>query len=258
MLASPANEVIPEVTIAIPTINSGQYLDIVLEFYREHGVPVTVFVDDRSVDDTLAIARRLAPTVIVVRNPAGFVAEGLVEQISRQCQTSWVFRIDDDELPTAGMLEFVKRAIAGHGGINIYAFLRHQCTVSLRGKLLASRAISRTDHQQWRLYRPREMRFIQGLHTPGLAWDGDNQATIAPEEAAMIHLDWILHSYDERRQKIERYDTHTPNEGTRWRSFYLYEENPSALETLAELELPEFGRVCREIRRRFDKRCVNV
>jgi glycosyltransferase involved in cell wall biosynthesis len=245
------------VTVAIPTINSAQYLDIVLEFYREHGVPITVFVDDRSVDDTLAIARRLASRVIVVRNPAGFIVEGLVEQISRQCQTSWVLRVDDDELPTATMLEFVKRAIAGQA-IKTYAFLRHQCIVSLRGKLLASRAISPTDHQQWRLYRPGEMRFIGGLHTPGLVWDGDHQATTAPEEAAMIHLDWILHSYDERRQKVERYDAHTPNEGTRWRSFYLYEENPSSLETLTELDLPEFGRVCREISRRFDKRCVNV
>ena len=246
-----------DLTVAIPTINSGRYLDIVLEFYREHGVPVTVFVDDRSVDDTLAIARRLAPRVFSVRNPTLFIAEGLVEEISRRCESSWMLRIDDDELPTVAMLEFVQRATAGNG-MKVYAFSRHQCTVSQRGKLLASRAVSPLAHQQWRLYRPAEMRFVQGLHTSGLIWDGEHQAITAPEEAAMIHLDWILHSYDERRQKVERYDAHSPNEGTRWRSYYLYEEDPSSRANLTELNLPEFGKTCLEISRRFQDLCLGV
>jgi hypothetical protein len=218
---------------------------------------VAVFVDDRSSDNTLAVARRFAANIVSVRNPAGFVAEGLVEQITGHCRTRWLLRIDDDELPTAAMLEFVERVIA-EPGLIVYGFQRHQCSVSRSGKLLTSRAISPLDHRQWRLYQPAGMRFAHGLHTPGLVWDGEHRAITAPEEASLIHLDWILHSYEGRRRKVERYDAHTPDAGTRWRSYYLPEEDPSAGEHLAELNFPEFRKACLEISCRFDNRSVDV
>lgn len=245
-----------DLTIAIPTINSERYLDIVLEFYQDHGFPVTVFVHNRSVDNSLAVAKRSAATVVPLRNPCEFVAEGLIEEMSEHCRTKWMLRIDDDELPSLAMMKFVKQAISEESTI-VCGFPRNQCAVSESGRLLNCNAISPLEHRQWRLYQPARMTYVHGVHTPGFEVDGNRRESHAPFEASMIHLDWALHSYDERRHKVERYDAHTPNAGTRWRSYYLYEENPSALSSLIELDFPEFRKSCAEISRRFGNRSVN-
>src|SRR3977135_1268703 len=239
-----------DLTVAIPTLNSGRYLDIILEYYRQGGIPVTVFVDDASTDDTLAVARRLAANAVTVRNARGFIVEGLVEQISRHCRTPWMLRIDDDELPTVAMMEFVQKAISEEGTA-AYGFARHQCAVCRSGRLLDCIEISPLTHVQWRLYQPALMIYVHDLHTPGFVLGGSLKTGHAPSEAKMIHLDWAVHTYDERKRKVERYDAHLPNEGTKWRSYYLYEEQASCRKSLVEMPLPEFGKTCAEISRRF-------
>jgi glycosyltransferase involved in cell wall biosynthesis len=244
-----------DLTIAIPTINSERYLDIVLEFYRDHGFPVTVFVDDGSDDNTLAVAKRSTPTVVPISNPCHFVAEGLIEQMSERCRTKWILRIDDDELPTLAMMQFVQKSMS-EGRALAYGFPRNQCAVSRSGRLLRSTEISPLEHRQWRLYQPAKMNYVHGLHTPGFEVDASVRESQASSEASMIHLDWAVHSYGCRKRKIERYDAHIPNEGTRWRAFYLYEEQPVARQAFAELRLPEFGKACAAISRRFPDLCV--
>ena len=246
-----------DLTIAIPTYNSERYLDIVLEFYRDHGFAVTVFVHDRSDDNTPAVAEQWAPTVIPISNPGHFVAEGLIGQMSEHCRTKWMLRIDDDELPTLAMMEFVRKAISEEGAV-AYGFARHQCAVSPSGRLLDCTEISPSEHVQWRLFQPAKVTYVHGLHTPGFELDGRLKNCHAPSEARMIHLDWAVHTYDERKRKVERYDAHIPNEGTRWRSYYLYEEQASCRASLVELPLPEFGKACAEISRRFQDLCAGV
>jgi glycosyltransferase involved in cell wall biosynthesis len=246
-----------DLTIAIPTFNSERYLDIVLGFYRDNGFPVTVFVHDRSEDNTLAVAQRSTATVVPISSPRHFVAEGLIEQMSERCRTKWMLRMDDDELPTLAMMEFVQKAISQEGAV-AYGFKRHQCAVSRSGKLLDCTEISPLDHVQWRLYQPARMTYVNGLHTPGFVLDGSLKNSHAPSEARMIHLDWSVHTYDERKRKVERYDAHTSNAGTRWRSYYLYEEQASSGESFAELRLPEFGKTCAEISGRFQDLCLGV
>ena len=107
-----------------------------------------------------------------------------------------------------------------------------------------------------RLYQPAKVGFIGGLHTPGVVWKEEVNSVPAPVEASLIHLDWAVHSYEERRLKIERYDAHTPNAGTKWRSYYLYEEQPFSPATFHELRLPEFRQTCREISQRFEELCL--
>jgi glycosyltransferase involved in cell wall biosynthesis len=246
-----------DLTIAIPTINSERYLDIVLEFYREHGFPVTVFVDDRSNDNTLAVAERSAAIVVPISNPGRFVAEGLIEQMSEHCRTKWMLRIDDDELPTLAMMKFVEKTISEKRTV-VCAFPRNQCAVSRSGRLLNCIGVSPLEHRQWRLYQPTKMNYVRGLHTPGFALDGSLEESNAPSEAKMIHLDWAVHTYEERRRKVERYDAHIPNAGTKWRSFYLYEEEPAARQRFTELASPEFDGTCRKINERFERLCVDV
>jgi glycosyltransferase involved in cell wall biosynthesis len=246
---------IEDLTIAIPTLNSGRYLDIILQFYRDNDFPLTVFVDDRSDDNTFAVARRFGATVVSISNPNYFV--GLVERMSNQSRTKWMLRIDDDELPTLAMMEFVRKTIAEARAV-AYAFQRYQCAVSTSGRLLNSVEISPVEHRQWRLYQPAKMNYISRGHTPGFECDGSQKESYAPSETSMIHLDWAVHSYEQRKRKVERYDAQVPNEGTGWRSYYLYEERAMTGEDFVELPLPEFRKPCAEISRRFPDLCLRV
>jgi hypothetical protein len=246
-----------DLTIAIATINSSRYIDIILRYYREHGIAVTLFVDDRSVDDSLGKARELAPDAISTSNPGGFIAEGLLQKMSRACPTKWLLRIDDDELPSLAMMDFARNA-GRNDTPDVYAFPRQQCAVSRKGALLRHGEVSPHDHRQWRLYQPARVEFTRGLHTPGIVWGEQARAVTAPLEASLIHLDWAVHSYHDRRRKVERYDAHTANAGTKWRSYYLYEEEPFAPATFSELPWPEFRQTAFEISQRFPDLCLEV
>lgn len=246
-----------DLTIAIATINSARYIDIILRYYREHGFAVKLFVDDRSLDDTWRKARELAPDAVPTSNPGGFIAEGLIEEMSRACPTKWLLRIDDDELPSLAMMDFVRNAVRSDAP-DVYAFPRQQCAVSRTGALVKHGEVSPLDHRQWRLYQPARVEFTHGLHTPGIVWDEQARAVTAPMEASLIHLDWAVHSYHERRRKMERYDAHTANAGTKWRSYYLYEEEPLSPGTFSELPWPEFRQTSLEISQRFPELCLDV
>lgn len=252
MLPRPSKEEIPRLTVAIPTINSARYLDVLLGFYRAHGIPVTVFVDERTTDDSFSVAASLGADTVWLSNARGSVVEALVEPISKRCPTPWMLRIDDDELPTMEMLAFVRRAIRSTESA-VYGFPRYQCAVSRTGQLLRSRTVSPEDCVQWRLYQPQRMKFLAKIHSPGFTWEGEG--ICAPVSASLIHLDWALHSREERCSKIERYDRYAPNEGTRWRAFYLYEEQPDG-GVFSELGLPEFQETGRQIAARFPELSV--
>jgi hypothetical protein len=241
------NRVENGLSIVIPTINSAHYIDIVLAFYQRHQIPVSVLVDDRSCDETFAIAKRLIPDTRLIRNPGDGV-EDMLPGIAQMCPAQWILRIDDDELPTLGMMEFVEEVI-GHHEIDAYGFPRYQCAISREGSLLQAKGVSTSVHQQWRLFQPTRVTFHNTWHTP--AFYPHRRQESAPAPARLIHLDWALHTYAERLQKVERYDAHTPGEGTKWRTYYLYEEADLAEQEFAELPLPEFSQTSVDIAQRF-------
>jgi glycosyltransferase involved in cell wall biosynthesis len=241
-------------SIVIPTINSARYIDIVLGFYLRHQIPVSVLVDDRSCDETFAIAKSLVSDTRLIRN-CGTGMEDMLPSIAEMCPARWILRIDDDELPTLGMMQFVKEAM-GHPEIDAYGFPRYQCAISREALLLQAKAVSTSVHQQWRLYQPTRVTFHNTWHTPG--FHPERIQTSAPASAILIHLDWAVHTYAERLEKIERYDAHTPGEGTKWRSYYLYEEADLAGQEFAELPLSEFAQTSVDIAQRFPDLCVEL
>ncbi len=245
---------VPDLTIIVPTINSQAYIDLVLSFYaRELDVPVTVFVDHKSADATLEVARGAAADVRVIRNESSRVGE-IVETMSRQCGSRWILRIDCDELPSAAMMEFVRDAIL-IDEVDAYSFPRYECAVAPDGKLLRHTLYDAETHRQWRLYRADRVRYQTTGHTPNFHLD-DLVLADAPVEAAMIHLSWALHDRARRMTKVARYDTHTPNDGSQFRSLILYEEEPGYQRRFRRLYLPEFDRVTRTLAERFPSLAV--
>ena len=247
---------IPDLTVIVPTINSGAYIDLVLSCYaQELVVPVTVFVDNKSEDDTLNVAMTHADRAVVIRNEHTRVGE-IIEAMSRQCTTPWVLRIDDDELPSVAMMDFVRDAIRTDA-VDAYCFPRYECAVSPDGNLLRHTSFNPAAHKQWRLYRADRVRYRTTGHTPGFYLEGLALADNTPPEAAMIHLDWAVHSIERRKSKIERYDAHTPNDGTKWRFQFLYEEEPCHASRFRRLYLREFDRIAGTLARRFPSLAVD-
>lgn len=243
-----------ELTIVIPTINSARYLDIILSFYRDHGFVVTVFVDSRTADDTVALAKRFTETV-VISTPAAF-AEELIRPMSYLCKTPWILRLDDDELPTLAMMEFVRQCVQ-RADSPVHGFQRHQCAVSRDGRLLSHAEVSPYNHRQWRLFQPDQVKFAPELHTPGFEWEGMG-GDGGPPEISMIHLDWALHTYEERRRKVDRYEAFNAEGRGAPQSYayYLYEDQSWPNDRFRELAFPEFDRTCLEITDRFKELCV--
>ncbi|MEO7222490.1 MAG: glycosyltransferase, partial [Devosia sp.] len=196
-------------TIIVPTINSADFIGIVLDYYRANDISITVFVDGKTTDDTHAVASRYFP-VRSISNPATRVGE-VIEAMSRQTTSKWVLRIDDDELPSVEMMRFVMEVVQ-RDDADVYGFSRYECAVSQSGKLLHHPDHDADDHRQWRLYQPAVVNYTSQGHTPGFDRHG-LRVVEAPRSACLIHLDWVLHSYQARKEKVERYDRHTPGHG---------------------------------------------
>lgn len=233
-----------DLTVIVPTINSAKYIDIILEYYSDElSIPVMLFVDSKTIDRTTPLARSLAAKVVPIQNDATRVGE-IIQRMSMVCPTSWVLRIDDDELPSRAMIDYVLQVVRS-GDADAYGFRRYQCLVSSDGRLLND---PQSTHVQWRLYRKDSVRYIAAGHTPGFQTQG-LKIVEAPQDALMIHLDWALHSYDERKSKIFRYDSHTANHGSIWRHYYLYEEQSGM--NFRRLPAPEFDATCHKIAKRL-------
>lgn len=247
-----------DLTLVLPTLNSARHIDIILSFYYDHGIPVTVFVDDRSTDETIEVVKKSGMEAVVISNPTPPIMEGLIAPMSRLCGTKWVLRLDDDELPTLAMMEFIREKLRKPGPA-VYGFQRHECAISCKGRLLSHSRVSPYVHRQWRLYQTEAVTFAPKLHTPGFKCDGMGDDG-APPEVPMIHLDWALHSHEERRRKVERYQAHPEGERATENaySYYLYEDQPWPMDCFRLLAYPEFAKVCREISRRFPELCVKV
>lgn len=246
---------VDDLTILIPTWNAGDYIDVFLSYYMDVlKVPVTVVVDSKTNDNTRSIADRWASDIWTVHNPAPRVGE-IIETFSRAARTPWILRIDDDELPSPALIDFVRRAIVNED-YDAYSFLRYECGVAKDGTLLRHFGFDPTEQQQWRLYRHNRMRYITAGHTPGFLVDSP-RFRLADEDAFIIHLDWAVHSRDRRRSKKVRYDAHTPGHGDWIPGLILYEDDPDHRDKFAPLDVPEFRETGRRLARRFSDFCIS-
>ena len=252
MISRPRKRLAGKVGVVIPTINSGRYIDLILAYYHELSIPVTVFIDSKSKDNTAEVAKLFAHEVVTLSNPTPRVGE-IIQPMSDHCDTEWVLRMDDDELPSVDMLWFIQSIVESRA-CDVVGFPRYQALIGC-DQLLFDRTQDSDIHRQWRLYRPDRVRFHGKGHTPGFDFK-ERRALKAPADALMIHLDWVVHSPEERIRKLQRYEAHTPGHGwSRW-DHYLGDTVPDLAARLHPLPLKEFSRTCRYLAARFPSTVV--
>ena len=248
--SSRANGKQTSVTVIIPTMNSAGHLDITLGYYRRMGVSPVIFVDAKSTDDTFGVASRSCEHVHLTDNPGEWV-ECMIEHISRSVATEWVLRIDDDELPSRAILEMCGAGLSGVAQ-PIVSFPRRNCGLT-RCRQFAFDGRSDED-RQFRLYRVNEVQYSTAIHTPALIIE---RSVKMVNPHFLIHFDWAVHSYEERKSKVDRYNRVGGfMAGDRFRKGILFEDDSELAGARVVLDAPEFMPVAEALANRFPKSCM--
>jgi glycosyltransferase involved in cell wall biosynthesis len=235
--------------IVVPTINSARWIRAIVRSYLEAHVSPLFMVDSQSTDRTFeaivqAGARALRVDLTIPR------VEALVPQIRHHVPPGWVFRVDDDEFPSADLLARLQGP-RPNAKLDSIAIQRRWIRRTETGRL--QRADCRLwidstgevggDHQ-WRIFHTERVTYSSEIHTPGfvpVSWE------TLPDSAYLIHFDWLIRSEAERSAKMARYDQQHPHSGARHWMYYLHEKIPLKDVRWVELETHEFNQLANEV-----------
>ena len=215
--------------LVIPTLNGARWLGPLLDAYRAFEVEPLYALDDRSDDGSLELLRARDARIALIHQD-GFHVENVFAQMSRFVDHDWILRLDDDEFPSRGLLEWAKKTVAAPDVLSWYlprlTLYRH------KGRLKYSRV--KTHYHaypssflvdpQCRLYRHRNLTYITDLHSCG--FEVKNTA-FAPEAAFFLHLDVLLRNPSERLAKLRRYEMIKPRSSWKYAYHYLPDVFPS-------------------------------
>jgi hypothetical protein len=179
--------------------------------------------------------------------------EDLLPAIGALVRTPWCLRIDDDELPTTALISFVNNSAVGDNKKPVgfsRALLRYDPSHDRleRSHFLVYGPDCDFD-RQWRLFQPKEVTYDTRLHSSGFFIEKGQRA---PEEAQILHFDWILRSEAQRRAKLARYMLQSEAVARDLQHFTVAELIPRDWHLLLEFGGPRLAGFAREIYLRAD------
>lgn len=186
----------PTLSFCITTRGPAARTRALLEVVRPHVDEVVLAVDRRGDPDVLEACADLADrrlTFELDRSPVW-----LVGWLMHQCRGDWLLRLDDDEVPSASLLDALPELI-GDRYPTVYRLPRRWLS-GTPDRYLTSFPWSL--ERQARLVRnvPSLWRFEGRVHMSG-RWLGEVRTT----DLALYHLVLLTRSADERRAKRDRY-----------------------------------------------------
>lgn len=210
------------VSVIIPTLNPGPYFGILVDFLKPYFREIIIGVDSKSDKEAFKYANSLNCRTEWVSNDDGAFVEAMLEMFIPLCSNDWVLRLDDDELISLGLVDFCNKILPG---LDVDAVGIHRKWCRLGSETLFEYSIYPSYHfdWQWRLFRKDKTGSRPEMHTPGIVFPSE---TKAPLDSFIVHLDWVYHSYDERRNKVESYQKLNADLG--FEDYYLYEDIPDA------------------------------
>jgi FkbM family methyltransferase len=235
----------PSVDVVVPVYNAERWICAICDGYDALGLRPLFIVEARSTDQSLAILLSRKTRVFTAQGKKPYV-ESLLSGIIPYLSSRWILRLDDDELPSYGLLRWVADNTSCQQEHSV-AFPRYWVRRNGNGgwEMSDCRAIGGAwgaDHQ-YRLFRPSDVVASDTIHTPGF----EVSSTIAPDEARIYHFDWIVRSYDERVRKVERYEELQKGAGNHLAVYYLPEERDHAIYDFILLEDSLIETICERV-----------
>ena len=222
----------PTLSFCITTRGPADRARALLELVRPHVDEIVLAVDRNGGEETLEACADLADRRLVYeleRSPVW-----LVGWILHQCRGDWILRLDDDEVPSAALLEALPELIAD----------RYPTVIQLDRRWLYETPDRYITTFPWSLeHQPRLLRNVPSLwrfegrvHMSG-RWLGEVRAT----DLAMYHLLLLSSSIDDRRAKREWYESLVP--GLAVEEFPIEDMYvPEELENVETAPVPEADR----------------
>jgi hypothetical protein len=200
--------------VMIPTRDSAAWITIFLDQYKRAGIEPLYVVDARSRDNTLGLLREAGADFVEFSPSGDFVEAGMIEFGSKHAGTEWVLRMDDDELPSSALLNWVRDV--GVNSLNQLWFISRRELFLNEGEFRFSRSLGRYSlpyrpdflSPQGRLHHVDRVKYIRQVHTTGFAIP--QCFSFAPEDAFFIHCNCLLRSPAERLAKIRNYEAIRP------------------------------------------------
>jgi hypothetical protein len=190
-----------------------------LALFRPVADEIVVAVDDRAGPEVEAALASVATKLL--RYPYEEPVDRPLAWIHAQCAAEWVLTVDDDEIPSRGLLESL-RGLTSARDVTHY-WLPRRWLYPTADRYLDARPW-RPDYQpRLVLNDPRFVSFPAETHVP--------VAAIGPSrylDAPLYHLDTVLNSREAREEKARRYERLHPGKRVAGRpmneAFYLPEQ----------------------------------
>lgn len=148
---------------------------------------------------------------------------------SKKVETEWVLRLDADEVLTRDLAQLLieKEHEILKSQLPLYSLARRWCLFQ-NGQLLSLPELPRLQFDyQSRLYRHTDLKVKNLLHGPGFELPEEN-LLISPKNC-ILHFDWFLKSFRERKRKLLFYDQLRPGYLRDHFHYYLWELDPHIL-----------------------------
>ena len=207
-----------QLRLIIPTRDSARWIGTVLDFHLSLGLAPLVVVDVRSIDNTREIIASRGLEFLEFAPRGDFPEAGMLEFAAQNAKADWVLRLDDDELPSRGLVDFVRGA--GVKSKNQCWFIERRELYWEGERVVFSRSPGKyplPDYPQYlhpmaRLFHVDRVDYLEEVHTTG--FQELKLYGFAPSEAFIIHLNCLVHDFDLRLNKVLAYEEIKP--GVSW------------------------------------------
>jgi len=221
----------PRPLVVVLTRNSALWIAKQATYFKRSHIDAVFYVDSRSVDHTISMLADAGATYCVHRT-VGESPETGMYKILRDFPNRWLLRLDDDEILSPLAYQDICTRL-DDGLLNeqyCYSFPRRWVFWS-DADGLAQTFVSRyqvfLDHDyQPRLFFSGSVKHNAALHTAGYTLLSGFSPIILDRYCEILHFDALVHSLSDRLLKLAKYDSMSPGNFTRYKSFYLPETIP--------------------------------